>query len=78
MLKFSDDTQVSVMGLEGIMTRVYLKREPNQETAREMITRLEEKGNFVPSSESVHREYAYVLLREYQKFIQNRPGRDNS
>ena len=75
MLKFPDDTQASVTGLDDIMAELHLQeRKPTQETAREMITRLEEKGNFIPSSESVHREYAFVLLREYRKFIQDRSG----
>ena len=76
MLKFPDDTQVSVTGLDDIMVELYLEeRKPTDDAAREIITRLEEKGNFIPSSESVHREYAYVLLREYRKFIQDRSGR---
>ena len=76
MLKFPDDTQVSVTGLDDIMAELHVQeRKPTRETAREMITRLEEKGNFIPPSESVHREYAFVLLREYRRFIQDRPGR---
>ncbi|MCF8128325.1 MAG: hypothetical protein K9N10_07400 [Deltaproteobacteria bacterium] len=75
MLKFPDDTQVSVTGLDDIMAELYFeKRKPTDDAAREMITRLEEKGNFIPSSESVHREYAYVLLREYKNFIRDRSG----
>jgi hypothetical protein len=75
MLNFPDDTQVSVTGLDDILAELYLeKRNPTHETAREMIIRLEEKGNFIPPSENVHREYAYVLLREYRKFIGDRSG----
>jgi predicted nucleic acid-binding protein len=75
MLQFPDDTQVSVTGLDDIMVELYLEeRKPTDDAAREMITRLEEKGNFIPSSENVHREYAYVLLREYREFIQDRSG----
>jgi hypothetical protein len=75
MLKFPDDTQVSVTGLDDIMAELYFEeRTPTDDTAREMIARLEEKGNFIPSSESVHREYAYVLLREYKEFIRDRSG----
>jgi len=75
MLKFPDDTQVSVTGLDDIMAELYFEeRKPTDDAAREMIARLEEKGNFIPSSESVHREYAYVLLREYKEFIRDRSG----
>jgi hypothetical protein len=67
---------VSVTGLDPIMAQFYHdRREATDETARAMITLLEEKGNFIPSSESVHREYAYVLRREYRKFIEDRSGR---
>ncbi|HKI47995.1 MAG TPA: hypothetical protein VKA69_01640 [Desulfobacteria bacterium] len=76
MLQFPDDTQVSVTGLDDIMAGLYLEEiKPTDDAAREMITRLEEKGNFIPSSESVHREYAYVLLREYKKFVRDRSAR---
>ncbi len=67
---------MSVTGLDDIMTQLYHdERRPTDETAREMITRLEEKGNFIPSSESVHREYAYVLKGEYRKFMEDRSGK---
>lgn len=36
--------------------------------------RLEAKKNFIPPSESVRKEYAYVLLKEYRKYIEDRPG----
>ncbi len=41
-------------------------------TADEIIERLEEKKNYIPDSESVRREYAYALLREYRKYIKDR------
>jgi len=57
------------MGLEHIMAEFYAEdRKPTDETAEEIINRLEERGNFIPSSEHVRREYAYVLLREYKKY----------
>lgn len=30
------------------------------------------KKNFIPSSITVHREYAFVLLQEYRNYIQER------
>jgi hypothetical protein len=65
----------SVKGLDDIMAELLAKnRKANNETAKEFIKRLEEKGNYIPSSESVHREYAFVLLGEYRKYIKDRTG----
>ena len=73
MLTFPDHTQVSVKGLDEIMAALYAQdRRPNHETATEMIHRLEEKKNFIPSSELVRREYAFALLREYREYIRDR------
>jgi hypothetical protein len=41
----------------------------NEETAEEIINRLEVKKNYIPSSEGVRKEYAYVLLKEYRKYV---------
>ncbi len=55
------------------MAELYSKgRKANDETAEEIIKRLEEKKNYIPSSERVHREYSYVLLKEYRKYINDR------
>jgi len=73
MLKFPDNTQVSVMGLDDIMAELYaLNRKAIDETAQEIMSRLEEKKNFIPPSEHVRREYTYVLLREYGNYIKDR------
>ncbi len=73
MLSFPDHTEVSVKGLDEIMADLYAQdRRPNHETAREMIHCLEEKKNFIPSSELARREYAFVLLREYREYIKDR------
>jgi hypothetical protein len=49
-------------------------RKDNEKTAEEMINRLEEKKNYIPSSDRVRRDYAYVLLKEYRKFIKDWTG----
>lgn len=73
MLRFPDNTTASVKGLDDILAGIFAeKRKADAETAREIINRLEEKGNFIPSSESVHREYAFVLLEEYRKYVKYR------
>ena len=73
MLKFPDDTQFSLFGLHEILAEIYDEgRKANDETAQEIITRLETMKNYIPSSESVRREYAYVLLKEYRKYIKQK------
>ncbi|MCF8061836.1 MAG: hypothetical protein K9M82_04905 [Deltaproteobacteria bacterium] len=46
-------------------------RDATDETAEEIIQRLEVERNYIPSSESVRREYAYVLLKEYRKHLRS-------
>lgn len=73
MLKFPNDTQVSVSDLDDIMAELfYEERKATDETAEEIIKRLETKKNYIPASERIRREYAYVLLREYRKHIKDR------
>lgn len=74
MLHFPDDTQAAVMGLKEIMAELYSEgRKANDEAAEEIIHRLKTK-NYIPSSERAHKEYAYVLLKEYRKFIKDQSG----
>ena len=73
MLSFVDDTQVRVSGLDEILAAVYAEgRQANEETAEEIINRLEAKKNYIPSSGRVRKEYAYVLLKEYRKYAKGR------
>ena len=76
MLKFPDNTKVSVIGLDDIMAEFYAKnRTATVETAEEIIKRLEATKNYLPSSERAHREYVYVLLNEYRKYSRDRTER---
>ena len=73
MLSFPDNTKVSVFGLDEIMAELYAEdRKASYDTADEIIERLKEKKNFITSSVTVHREYAFVLLQEYRNYIQDR------
>jgi hypothetical protein len=73
MLKFPDDTQIRVYGLDEILAALFSEgRQANEETAEEIINRLEARKNFIPSSDRVRREYAYVLLKEYRKYVKDR------
>jgi hypothetical protein len=73
MLNFPDDTQVAVNGLDEILADLYAEgRQANEETAGEIIKRLEAAKNYIPTSERARREYAYVLLKEYRKYLKGR------
>ena len=73
MLKFPDDTQVGVVGLDAIMEELHSEdRKATDDIAEEIIKRLEAKRNYIPSSERARREYAYVLLKEYRKYLKDR------
>jgi hypothetical protein len=74
LLTFLDDTQVRLKGLDEIMSELYYqeKRPDNEKTAEEIIQRLEDKNNYIPSSDRTRREYAYVLLKEYRKYVKDR------
>mgnify|MGYP005845620471 CR=1 FL=1 len=75
MLKFPDDTQVGVLGLDDIMAELYSEgRKATDETAEEIVKRLEGRNNYIPSSERVRKEYAYVLLKEYRAYVKDRSG----
>jgi hypothetical protein len=75
MLTFPDDTQVGVMGLDDTMAELYAEgRKATDETAEEFIKRLEARKNYIPSSERVRKEYAYVLLKEYRNYLKDRSG----
>lgn len=74
-MNFFDDTQVGVIGLDVIMAELYAEgRKASDETAEEIIKRLEVKNNYVPSSDRVRKEYAYVLLKEYRTYVKERSG----
>jgi predicted transcriptional regulator len=68
-----DDTQIGLLGLDEVMAELYAEgREANDGTVEEFIKRLEAKKNYIPASERARRDYAYVLLREYKKYLKER------
>jgi hypothetical protein len=74
-LKFPDGTRVGVNGLDEIMADLYAEgKKATDETAEEAIKRLEAKKNYIPSSYSVRKEYAYALLNKYRTYIEDRSG----
>jgi len=73
MLKFPDDTQIRVNGLNEILADLYSEgRQANDDTVEEVIKRLEAMKNYIPSSDRARREYRYVLLKEYRKYVKTR------
>jgi hypothetical protein len=73
MLKFLDDTQIRVNGLDEALADLYSQgRKVSEETAEEIIHKLEARKNFIPSSDRIRKEYAYVLLKEYRQYVADR------
>jgi hypothetical protein len=65
--------QIRVNGLDEILADVYSEgRRVNDETAEEIINRLEANKNYIPSSDRARKEYSYVLLKEYRKYVKGR------
>jgi hypothetical protein len=57
------------------MAELYTEgRKATDQAAEEIIRRLEAKKNYIPSSERIRREYAYVLLKEYRTYAKERSG----
>jgi hypothetical protein len=75
VLNFPDDTQAGVIGLDDTMAELYTEgRKVSDETAEEIIKRLEAKKNYIPSSGRARKEYSYVLLKEYRNYVKDRSG----
>ncbi len=76
-MKFVDDTQIGLFGLDETLAELYAEGSPaNDETAEEIIRRLEIHKNYIPSSGRARKEYAYVLLREYKKYVKGQTDKD--
>ena len=75
MLRFHDNTQVRLTGLNEILEELYSEgRQASPETAGQIIDRLEARKNFIPSSDHTRREYASLLLTEYREYVEGRGG----
>jgi hypothetical protein len=61
--------------LDEILAELFSEgRQANKETVEEIIKRLEGQKNFIPSSDLIRREYAYILLKEYREYVEDRTG----
>ncbi len=71
MLRFPDQTQVRVNCLDEVLAELYSEgRQPNKETAEEILDRLEKHNNYIPPS--ARREYKGILLKEYSDYVAGR------
>ena len=74
MLRFPDKTQVRVNCLDEVLAEVYSEgREPNKDTAEEILDRLEKHNNYIP--DSARREYRTILLKEYADYVAEQKNR---
>jgi CBS domain containing-hemolysin-like protein len=61
---------VGVIALDDIMAELYGEgRKATEQTAEEIIKKLEARNNYIPSSERVRKEYSYVLLNESERTL---------
>jgi hypothetical protein len=59
--------------LDEILAELYAEgRQVNQETADEIMNRLEAGKNYIPSSNLTRREYRHLLLKEYREYVDGR------
>ncbi len=74
MLRFGDGTQVRVNCLNEIMAELHSEgRQPNKETAEEILDRLEKHNNYIPPS--ARWEYKSALLKEYKDYVAGRKNK---
>jgi hypothetical protein len=74
MLRFPDKTQLRVNCLNEILAELHSEgRQPNNETAEEILERLEKHNNYIPPS--ARWEYKSVLLKEYRDYVLERKNK---
>ena len=74
MLKFPDGTKIRFIGLDEILADLYSEgRQPNKETAEEILDRLKKNNNYIPPS--ARWEYKSVLLKEYSDYLAGRKNK---
>jgi len=74
MLRFPDQTQVRVNCLNEILAELYAEgRQPNNDTAEEILDKLEKHNNYIPPS--ARREYKSVIIKEYKDYVLERKNK---
>jgi hypothetical protein len=69
---FPDGDHVGLVGLDAVLESVFKEGKlPNDSTAAELIDRLRTK-NYIPGSPFVEELYRKALLKEYQRYYENR------
>jgi hypothetical protein len=70
MLRFIDNTQIAIIGLDEILANFYIEgRQVSIDTAEEIVKRLEVKNYIPPSARKEHR---HLLLKEYREYVETR------
>lgn len=64
-----------MFGLDETFAEFHSEGRPaNYDTAEEIMKKLEDYKNYIPTSEKARKEYAFILLREYKKFVKEKTG----
>ncbi len=62
-------------GLKEILAEMHANGRPaNDQTMDEIISGLEAKKNYIPSSDRARRDYRYALLKEYRNYLKEHAG----
>ena len=68
-----------MFGLDETLAELFSEGwQANDEAAAEIIKRLGAHKNYIPASERAHKEYAYILLKEYKNISRNKRSRKNN
>lgn len=51
-------------------------KEANDETVEEIIKKLEESKNYIPSDERARKEYSYAILKEYRNYLKEKADKN--
>ena len=66
-----------MFGLDETLAEIHSEGKPtNDATAEEIMLRLEGHKNYIPTSDKARKEYAYMLLKEYKKFVKEQTKKD--
>ena len=65
--------------MDEILAELHSEGRPaNKETTEEIIKRLEAQKNYIPTEYNTRKEYAYVLLKEYEEYVASRTEKKGS
>lgn len=72
IITFPDGSKAGVFGLDEIFENLYREvRKPDNETASEIVKRLESKSYIAPTA---RKQYEEAVLKEFKKFYEQKKG----